>query len=114
MVKLFAWESRAMEDIESRRAEELRKLQKQRLIEVVMRAVGSCMPLIAKLATFSVYVSSQTVHHAMMMLRKMTCLKLSGASHEGRNHRFVLALLHRPFSTNQLRLRTQLLEFFRP
>lgn len=56
MVKLFAWESRVVEDIENRRAEELGKLKQQRMQEVAMRAVSSSMPLIAKLATFSVYV----------------------------------------------------------
>ena len=56
MIKLFAWESRVMDDLMQRRADELKVSRKQRLIETLLSAFTSCLPLVSKLATFSVYV----------------------------------------------------------
>ncbi|KLO18945.1 P-loop containing nucleoside triphosphate hydrolase protein [Schizopora paradoxa] len=78
MIKLFAWESRVMDDLFQRRADELKISLKQRLIEVLLRQFASLMPLLAKLATFSVYalvmkgeITASRMFTAMMVFTMM-------------------------------------------
>lgn len=71
MIKLFAWESRIINDLLQRRADELKVSQRQRLVEVLLRQFSSCMPMVAKLATFSVYVR---VFFLLLVSRNLTSL----------------------------------------
>ena len=57
MIKLFAWEAYMLKFLAQRRLEELKQMRKTWIIESIMNAVNTSLPLIAKVATFSFYVS---------------------------------------------------------
>lgn len=56
MLKLFAWEAYMLKELAQRRLEELKQMRKGMLAEIVMSAVTTSLPLIAKVTTFSIYV----------------------------------------------------------
>ena len=58
MIKLFSWEPFMLKRITVLRKEELKALRNNRLLNTAIRIVNDMLPLIAKLTTFTCYVSS--------------------------------------------------------
>ena len=68
MLKLFAWETYMLKVIAQHRLSELQKMKKKRLLETLMNALNMCLPLIAKVTTFSVYVRQKIDHEHLKFL----------------------------------------------
>ena len=68
MLKLFAWETYMLKVIAQYRLNELQKMKKKRLLETLMNALNMCLPLIAKVTTFSVYVRQKIDHEHLKFL----------------------------------------------
>ena len=68
MLKLFAWETYMLKVIAQHRLSELQKMKKKRLLETLMNALNMCLPLIAKVTTFSVYVRQKINHEHLKFL----------------------------------------------
>lgn len=57
MIKLFAWESHILENVEKCRDEELKELKKTRLLEAVLSLSNTIIPIISKVVVITIYVS---------------------------------------------------------
>ena len=68
MLKLFAWETYMLKVTAQSRLNELQKMKKKRLLETLMNALNMCLPLIAKVTTFSVYVRQKIDHEHLKFL----------------------------------------------
>ena len=74
MLKLFAWETYMLKVIAQYRLSELQKMKKKRLLETLMNALNMCLPLIAKVTTFSIYVRQKIDHKHSERLTKYLSL----------------------------------------
>lgn len=70
MLKLFAWEAYMLKELAQRRLEELKQMRKGMLAEIVMSAVTTSLPLIAKVTTFSMYVCMLIYVKYVVLVRK--------------------------------------------
>ena len=68
MLKLFAWETYMLKVIAQHRLSELQKMKKKRLLETLMNSLNMCLPLIAKVMTFSIYVSQKSNYVRLKIL----------------------------------------------
>ena len=66
MIKLFAWESKTLEQLDEKRRRELKLVMKNRLLQLAMFNIGAMLPTISMVAALATYVSfdsySQTEH----------------------------------------------------
>ena len=57
MIKLFAWESKMLEQIAEKRKRELKLVMKNKLLQLVMFNIGGLLPTIGMVASLMTYVS---------------------------------------------------------
>jgi len=58
MIKLFAWESKVLDQLNKKRDKELSWIKRNRLLDVIMLNVEVLLPALSMLGTFGTYVSS--------------------------------------------------------
>lgn len=58
MIKLFAWVSYTLKNIEKHRDEELNELKKSRFLQAALGMSNEIIPVIAKIIVIMIYVSS--------------------------------------------------------